>query len=103
MSSGSCMHKLQQCEGRPAHCLKLSEAQLPILKALTERPKSFFQLQIQGAQNVLQVKEIKNGRLAMIAMLGYAVQGAVTRQGPLQNLLDFVADPAHNNVLSFLP
>lgn len=38
----------------------------------------------------------------MLAMLGYFVQAAVTRQGPLQNLVDFVDDPVHNNVLGYL-
>ncbi|GBF91914.1 chlorophyll a,b-binding protein [Raphidocelis subcapitata] len=35
-----------------------------------------------------QVKEIKNGRLAMLAFLGYFAQAAATREGPVQNLRD---------------
>lgn len=50
----------------------------------------------------LKVKEIKNSRLAMVAWLAFAAQAAVTRKGPVENLLDFAADPAQNNVFSQL-
>ena len=36
----------------------------------------------------MRVREIKHGRLAMVAWLGFAAQAAATRQGPVQNLVD---------------
>ena len=49
---------------------------------------------------ILKVKEIKNGRLAMIAMLGVFIQGLATDEGPAANWGKHVADPFGYNFVT---
>ncbi|KAF5841139.1 regulatory chlorophyll a/b-binding protein [Dunaliella salina] len=47
-------------------------------------------------------KEIKHGRLAMVAMLGFFVQAAYTGVGPYSNLVEHVMDPFGENIITNL-
>ena len=49
----------------------------------------------------LKVKEIKNGRLAMFAMLGVYVQALYTQQGPVANWKAHIAAPFEANGFAY--
>ena len=49
-----------------------------------------------------ELKELKNGRLAMLAYAGYSCAAVSTGKGPLEALSYHLADPFSNNVSVFL-
>lgn len=47
----------------------------------------------------MAVKEVKNGRLAMVAFVGFAVAALVTREGPIAALSSHLSNPFENNII----
>lgn len=54
------------------------------------------------ALNEYKWMEVKHGRIAMLAWLGFVVQAAVTNDGPLHNLEDHLLDPFGRNLVTNL-
>jgi light-harvesting complex I chlorophyll a/b binding protein 3 len=61
-----------------------------------------WRLIAQDDMDKMKLKEIKNGRAAMLAMLGFAAQASMTGVGPYQNLMDHLGNPTGANLLTNL-
>lgn len=57
----------------------------------------------KGDGGELRLKEIKNGRLAMLAFAGFVAQARTTGETPLDNLSAHLSDPWTQNVFASKP
>merc|ERR1712083_1088697 len=54
-----------------------------------------------GTLSELQLKELKNGRLAMVSMLGMYIQALTTGKGPVANWQEHIANPSTSNGFAY--
>ena len=47
------------------------------------------------------MKELKNGRIAMVACAGFFVQGITTGESPMTNLDAHLANPSVENIFKY--
>mmetsp|Transcript_11323 Transcript_11323/g.41437 ORF Transcript_11323/g.41437 Transcript_11323/m.41437 type:complete len:243 (+) Transcript_11323:84-812(+) len=48
----------------------------------------------------LKVRELKHGRIAMVAWMGCVDESLLLKEGPYSLLMKHIADPVHNNIMS---
>merc|ERR1712060_6314 len=58
----------------------------------------FKQCRTEESLDEMKIREIKHGRMAMLAMFGYGAQAVLVGGGPWSNLLAHISDPAHVNM-----
>lgn len=50
----------------------------------------------------LKVKEIKNGRLALVSCLAFSIQAVVSGEGPYSNWIKHISDPFGYNLVTII-
>lgn len=72
------------------------------LQGFKEGKVTLFDPMGNASNESMQVREIKNGRLAMIAFFGFFAQITTTYEGPIAGLQKHMADPLNYNILQNL-